>query len=929
MQRQGQVCRYTYSNIFEAQFTDISGPLIKNKKITIGNIYRLSRQNENIPLMTKFISQLQPIMNKLRNENAFSILAGDFNLNILKFGDVTAYNDFFEFMTSKDFIPMITLPTRFDKKSCSLLDHIWLNKPSKGSLDTVKSSSRVLLKRIAKADHLPCLLSIDVLEKKVHPPKYINSKKIDDESIAKFRLELIRANIERQIDHSVEADPEKTYETIREITSTAYKNCFPITKKRFQRHKHKIQPWMTDNILQQIKKKDELYIKTRKATTEREKFELKRALKSHEKSLVESIENAKSTFFTEQFDNYKNDVKKTWDTIKTAINRRRHKAQYPDFFTKNSENIFDKTEIANEFNRYFTTIGPELANSLDTTGKPTFSSYLGPQVSSRFSFRTTTTEEITKLINNLPNKRSAGVDGISSVLLRNINSIIAPALSIAINQSLHSGIFPSHLKIAKVIPLYKNKGSPNSFGDYRPISLLNVISKIYERAVYNQLYEYFTLNHLLYSSQYGFRTKHSTEDAAIELIDGINEQLDKDPYDQVLAVFLDLSKAFDTIDHDILFKKLEHYGVLGAPLQWLRSYLTDRKQFIHYDDVHSELLSILVGVPQGSVLGPLLFLIYINDATNASSALKFIHFADDTSLAQNVSFFISENLSHSQTERRINAELSRVYDWLCVNKLSLNVSKTRCMLFKHPKIPSVHQTYNLEINNEKIKCVKEFNFLGLILDEHLSWKPHVKKVRSKVCQTIGVIKRVRNILPLAGLKALYNSLVLPHLNNGLKLWGQDLQTETHAKQHAAFIIQKRAIRVITRNKFFAHTSPLFKENNLLKIADIYKIQCLKLHYKIEHDQVPEFYQSFITRNRDIHNHNTRQRNQVRPTGNKSKWLRHYLPRLVTSTPTELLNDIQSTTIRTFARTCSRFFIDTYETVCRRETCLPCGRSAVD
>lgn len=137
-------------------------------------------------------------------------------------------------------------------------------------------------------------------------------------------------------------------------------------------------------------------------------------------------------------------------------------------------------------------------------------------------------------------------------MLRHINSIIAPALSIAINQSLHSGIFPSHLKIAKVIPLYKNKGSPNNFGDYRPISLLNVISKIYERAVYNQLYEYFVTNNLFFSSQYGFRKQHSTEDAAIELIDGISEYLDSDPYDQVLAVFLDLSKAFDTIDHDIL-----------------------------------------------------------------------------------------------------------------------------------------------------------------------------------------------------------------------------------------------------------------------------------------------------------------------------------------------------------------------------------------
>ena len=156
---------YTYSSIFEAQFTEISGPLIKNK-ITVGNVYRRPKQNENIPLMTQFISQLRPIVNKLRKENSFSVLAGDYNLNLLKVGDVTAYSDFFEFMTSKDFIPMITLPTRFDKKSCSLLDHIWVNKPIKGTLDTAKLSSRVFLKRIGKADHLPCLLSLDALEKK-------------------------------------------------------------------------------------------------------------------------------------------------------------------------------------------------------------------------------------------------------------------------------------------------------------------------------------------------------------------------------------------------------------------------------------------------------------------------------------------------------------------------------------------------------------------------------------------------------------------------------------------------------------------------------------------------------------------------------------------------------------------------------------------
>ena len=917
---------YTKSDIFEAQFVDVSGPLIKNKKITIGNFYRPPRRNENLTLMGQFISEIQPILNKLRNENTFSFLAGDFNLNLLKVGDVTAYSDFFEFMTNKEFIPMITLPTRFAEKTCSLLDHIWVNKPSKGVLDPAKASSRVLLKKIAKADHLPCLLTLDVLEKKAHPPKYVSFQKIDDESLVKFRLELVRADLGKQIDNSIQANPETTYQKLSEIIGEAYKNNFPIIKKRFQRHKHKIQPWMTNEILNMIKIKDDLYVKFRKCKLELDKLRLKRELKIAEKNITESIETAKSNYFSERFNTYKTDMKKTWETIKTAINKRRHKPKYPDYFTKNTENIFDKTDIANEFNKYFTSIGPELANSLDSNGKPSFSSYLGPRVQSRFTFRSTSTEEITRLIDNLPSKHSAGVDGVSSVMLKFVNSIIAPALSIAINQSLHSGIFPSHLKIAKVIPLYKNKGSPNSFGDYRPISLLNVISKIYERAVYNQLYEYFVMNNLFYSSQYGFRTKHSTEDAAIELIDGISEHLDKDPYDQVLGIFLDLSKAFDTIDHNILFKKLEHYGIIGAPLQWLRSYLTDRKQFIQYDDVRSELLSILVGVPQGSILGPLIFLIYINDATNASTSLKFIHFADDTSLVQNISVFVNQNLSHTQTERRINAELSKVYDWLCVNKLSLNVSKTRSMLFKHPKIPSVHPTYDLEINNEKITCVKEFNFLGIMLDDHLSWKPHIKKVRSKICQTIGVIKRVRNILPLVALKALYNSIVLPHLTLGLKLWGEQLQTKTAADQHPAYLIQKRAIRVITRHKFFSHTSPLFKKLNLLKLPDMYKVQCLKLYFKMENNQVPHFYSNFATRNRDIHDHNTRQRDQIRPTGNNSKWLRHYLPRLITSTPTALLVDIRSVTMRTFARTCSSHYIETYETICLKTTCLPCGKT---
>ena len=334
-------------------------------------------------------------------------------------------------------------------------------------------------------------------------------------------------------------------------------------------------------------------------------------------------------------------------------------------------------------------------------------------------------------------------------------------------------------------------------------------------------------------------------------------------------------------------------------------------------------MDITVGVPQGSILGPLLFLIYINDASRATQALKFVHFADDTTLFQNVAFFSGgeSTLTQSQVERRINVELKTVYDWLCVNKLSLNVSKTRCLVFKNPKYPTVCKPYEFEINNEKIKCVSEFNFLGIMLDEFLSWTPHTKKVTSKISRTLGVIKRVRKFLPFHALENIYNALVVPHLNYGLKVWGTNLA--------AVSKIQKRAIRIITSSKFFAHTGPLFKRNHILKVEDMYKLQCLKLYYKIQKGTVPQYLSALTVHNRDIHGHNTRGRDDIRPTDVRSKWLRHSLPDLILDTPRYILAEINEASIDTFSLHVTLHYLEQYELVCTREVCLVCGRSAMD
>ena len=245
-------------------------------------------------------------------------------------------------------------------------------------------------------------------------------------------------------------------------------------------------------------------------------------------------------------------------------------------------------QIANHFNKYFTNVGSQV-DEIDTSNKQPFTSYLGPPCNHVFSFEYTTPDRVVKIIEKFKPKTSSGPDGQSSKLLKAVGNTLAPTLSIIINQSLYSGIFPDRLKIAKVLPLYK-KGENWLMENYRPISLLSTLSKVFERVVFEQLYEHLKSKKLLYQSQYGFRKDHSTELASVELIDHICKEMDKG--DTPFSIFLDLSKAFDMLDHDILINKLKHYGINGTPLSWFKSYLTNIFQYVEIEGTSSNMLHI-------------------------------------------------------------------------------------------------------------------------------------------------------------------------------------------------------------------------------------------------------------------------------------------------------------------------------------------------
>ena len=510
----------------------------------------------------------------------------------------------------------------------------------------------------------------------------------------------------------------------------------------------------------------------------------------------------KNEYYSKLFSDVRFNLKKTWNTINKAMGKDNKQNSIESVNVNNNE-VVDNFEIAQAFNDYFVNIGSSLTKDLESnTLNNDFVQYLNRN-STRAFFKPITPAEIITIVCNFKCNSAAGCDEIKMSIINKTIHIICYPLCNIFNSVLSTGVFPDKLKIARVVPIFK-KGSKSELSNYRPISVLPAFSKILEKCIYNRLSDFLNECSIMTPFQYGFRSGHSTSHALIDLVYKVTQAFNSRIY--LTGLFLDLSKAFDTLNHSFLLSKLENYGIRGVLLKLFESYLTDRKQYVIVNSTNSELREVGCGVPQGSILGPLLFLIYMNDICNASNTSQFILYADDTSV-----FLGDEDIATLCIN--FNIELQKISNWLLSNKLILNVKKTQCVIFTNKKIN--YDDINIKMDNERIKVVPSLKFLGVTIDSKLSWHEHINDVCNKVSKCIGVLYRLR-FFPRNILLMIYNAIITPHLNYCNVSWA----SSTNYSMERLFRLQKKAVRIVFHANFLAHTSPIFFKLNLLNVYDL-------------------------------------------------------------------------------------------------------------
>ena len=833
--------------VFESMVVKVSK---QNFKCVLAIIYRPPSSS-----LVEFLSLLEEQLDLLSGTRQPCFVCGDFNIDLKSLHSSQRVKEFLDMMLSYGLKPTINICTRITENSASILDNIFVNTEYKSPAVVVNSVS----------DHFGVMITVpQVLQlNKGHRCNVIRPI-IDSEVVARFKLEVDKTEFNfLKEEYDINRKFEKWYET---LTGLLQKYVKP---KRVYRYESAKKPWITKSLLLSMRRRNHLYkeLIQNKGTTTRDDY------KAYNNMLNCLLRKAKTDYFAFKFKEAEGNPGKTWKLIKSVTNPSRSPSELPDSVSCNS--------VCEHFSNVGLNVGssiPVLAEDGDFTqflpDKSEVSAYLKPVKLS----------ELCEVVKNMKNS-AAGSDLMTVKAFRVIYPIVSSQLVMLINECFKSGIFPDCLKIAKVKPLFKG-GDSGNLDNYRPISLLPVISRIIERLINVRMVNFLESRSFFRSSQFGFRKGMSTEQAVIFLTTFVNDHLDRGL--KVASVFLDIMKAFDCVDYEILVKKLDNCGIRGKFLELVRSFLSERMQIVQIESETSSPQRVKAGVPQGSVLGPLLFLIYINDIYRCIEDINISDKGDRgnriiiPSFADDTHFTVA-----ARTERELLLVLKKgmeqIEKWMRVNKLKLNHKKSQFVIYGR-SVNYYPWIEKLELDGNAIERVRAVKFLGVIVDECLSFKDHINQIAARVARNLGIIRKLKRTFPRPVLRMLYFSLIHPYLIYCILAWSSTFVG--HLSQIR--VLQNKAVRVLTGDDKRSSVRARYAELHIVPLFGLIKFYNALFMFKHQNKMLPICFQDFFLPVSSFHSYSLRLSNEFRlpkPVTTRSMFcIRHVSPRAWNSLP---------------------------------------------